>query len=167
MPAEVDGLALRHAMDVRHASFKSTEYLTLARRHRVATVFTDSDDYPSFADRAAIRLRPHDAHRRHAARGMHPQALAQLAAAPGPGATGNEPAGVPRVEPAPAPTAPRDVFMFFISGAKEGARRQRWRCCGARAAHRPFADSARPGPKARGLAPRRRAARPRALDSFR
>ena len=35
---------------------------------------------------------------------------------------GAEPADVPRVEPTPAaPTAPRDVFMYFISGAKEKA----------------------------------------------
>jgi hypothetical protein len=33
---------------------------------------------------------------------------------------GAEPADVPRVEPA-APGGPRDVFMFFISGAKEKA----------------------------------------------
>ena len=34
---------------------------------------------------------------------------------------GAEPAGVPRIEPAPAPPAPRDVFLYFISGAKEKA----------------------------------------------
>jgi hypothetical protein len=26
------------------------EYLALARKHQVATVFADSDEYPSFAD---------------------------------------------------------------------------------------------------------------------
>jgi hypothetical protein len=40
--------------------------------------------------------------------------------------TGGEAAGLPRVEPAGAPSAPvapaaRDVFLFFISGAKERA----------------------------------------------
>jgi len=53
LPAEVDGLALRHVLDVRHASFMASDYLALARRYRVATVFTDSDDYPSFADLTA------------------------------------------------------------------------------------------------------------------
>src|SRR5882672_2420752 len=50
LPAEVDGLPLRHALDVRHASFMTREYLDLARHYSCSTVFTDSDDYPSFAD---------------------------------------------------------------------------------------------------------------------
>ena len=49
----VDGRALRHVLDVRHDSFCDPEYLALARRHGVATVFADSDDYPSFADPTA------------------------------------------------------------------------------------------------------------------
>jgi uncharacterized protein YecE (DUF72 family) len=81
LPAEVDGIALRHAMDVRHASFMSTEYLALARRHRVATVFTDSDDYPSFADLTGdfvyVRTMRTDP---TLAEGCTAQALAQLAA---------------------------------------------------------------------------------------
>src|SRR5262249_23977839 len=50
LPHEIEGLPLRHVMDVRHASFMTPEYLALARRFRAATVFADSDDYPSFAD---------------------------------------------------------------------------------------------------------------------
>jgi hypothetical protein len=34
---------------------------------------------------------------------------------------GGEPADLPRVEAAPAPEAPRDVFLFFISADKEKA----------------------------------------------
>ena len=43
LPDELDGLPLRHALDVRHPSFACEEYLDLARRHRAATVFTDSE----------------------------------------------------------------------------------------------------------------------------
>jgi uncharacterized protein YecE (DUF72 family) len=50
LPAEVDGWRLRHALEVRHESFMCEEYLALARAHRIATVFADSDEYPSFAD---------------------------------------------------------------------------------------------------------------------
>ena len=50
LPAQVGGLPLRHVLDVRHESFKTPAYLALARRYGAATVFTDSDDYPSFAD---------------------------------------------------------------------------------------------------------------------
>ena len=80
LPAAVDGVALRHAVEVRHESFKCAPYLALARKHRVATVFTDSDDYPSFADLTGeLRLRANDARRQVAARGLH---------AAGAGATG-------------------------------------------------------------------------------
>src|SRR5262249_17570506 len=50
LPAELDGRPLRHVLEVRHESFMCADYLDLARRHRVPTVFTDSSDHPSFAD---------------------------------------------------------------------------------------------------------------------
>ncbi|RZJ17852.1 MAG: DUF72 domain-containing protein, partial [Haliea sp.] len=53
LPKTVDGLALRHVLDVRHPSFMSPDYLALARKHHCATVFTDSPDFPSFADLTA------------------------------------------------------------------------------------------------------------------
>ena len=122
LPAQVGGLPLRHVLDVRHDSFKTPEYLALARRHGAATVFTDSDDYPSFADLTGnfvyVREMRTDA---ALPEGCTPQAFGQLAACAQVWRDGAEPADVPRVEPAPAPAAPRDVFMFFISGAKEKA----------------------------------------------
>ena len=123
LPPEVDGLPLRHALDVRHASFQCPEYLALARRYRAATVFTESDDYPPIAeptgDFVYTRIM-----RTHADQplGCSPEVFPQLADAARAWAAGGEPAGVPRIEPAAAqPTAPRDVFIFFISGAKERA----------------------------------------------
>jgi uncharacterized protein YecE (DUF72 family) len=122
LPDKVAGVALRHVLDVRHDSFKTPEYLALARRYRAATVFTDSDDYPSFADLTAdfvyARMMRTDA---SLPEGCTPQTLDQLTACAREWRDGAEPAGLPRVEPAPAPTAPRDVFMYFISGAKEKA----------------------------------------------
>ena len=123
LPAQVGGIALRHVLDVRHESFKTPEYLALARRHGAATVFTDSDDYPSFADLTGdfvyTRMMRTDA---SLPEGCTPQTLDQLAACAHAWHGGAEPAEVPRVEPAPAvPTASRDVFMYFISGAKEKA----------------------------------------------
>ncbi|HEY6135947.1 MAG TPA: DUF72 domain-containing protein [Rubrivivax sp.] len=122
LPAQVQGLALRHVLDVRHASFECAEYLALARRYRVATVFTDSDDYPSFADVTGdfiyTRMMRTDA---SLPEGCTPQVFDQLAACAEVWREGSEPTGLPRVEAAPPPVAPRDVFMFFISGAKEKA----------------------------------------------
>ena len=122
LPATAQGVALRHVVDVRHDSFKTPEYLALTRRHRVATVFTESDDYPAFADLTgdfvyARVMRTDSA----LPEGCTPQTLDQLAACARLWSDGAEPAGLPRVEPAPAPAAPRDVFMYFISGAKEKA----------------------------------------------
>lgn len=124
LPAEVGGIALRHVLDVRHDSFKTPAYLALARRYRAATVFTDSDDYPSFADLTGDFVYVREMRTDGAlAQGVTPEALAQMAACAEVWRDGGEPAGVPRVEAAAAaPTpVPRDVFIFFISGAKEKA----------------------------------------------
>ena len=123
LPAQIGGHRLRHVLDVRHSSFMSAEYLALARRYGAATVFTDSDDHPSFADITGpfvyARMMRTDA---TLAEGCTPQALDQLAACAREWREGREPSGVPRVEAAaPPPAPPRDVFMFFISGAKEKA----------------------------------------------
>jgi uncharacterized protein YecE (DUF72 family) len=55
--------------------------------------------------------------------GCTPEALGALAACAHAWRRGGEPTRLPRVEPAPAPgpTAPREVFLFFISAAKEKA----------------------------------------------
>ena len=121
LPSAVGGVPLRHVLDVRHDSFRCADYLALARRHGVATVFTDSDDYPSFADVTGdfvyVRTMRTDA---SLPQGCTPQALAQIAACCERWRTGGEPDALPRIEP-PAPRDPRDVFLFFISGAKEKA----------------------------------------------
>lgn len=122
LPPAVDGLPLRHVLDVRHASFRCAEYLALARRRGIATVFTDSDEHPSFADLSGdfvyARLMRTDA---SLPEGCTPQVLDRLADCARAWRDGFEPTGLPRVEPPPAPAPPRDVFLFFISGAKEKA----------------------------------------------
>ena len=122
LPAAVDGVPLRHAVEVRHDSFKTAAYLALARRHRVATVFTDSDEYPSFADITGefvyVRTMRAD---KSLPEGCTPQALAQLAVCARVWRDGGEPAALPRVQAAPAQARPRDVFLFFISADKEKA----------------------------------------------
>lgn len=123
LPREVDGLKLRHALDVRHASFQSPEYLALARKHGAATVFTESEDYPPIAEPTGDFVYAR-VMRTHADEplGCKPEVFPALAAAARTWAGGGEPEGVPRIEPVPAPAvAGRDVFVYFISGAKERA----------------------------------------------
>jgi uncharacterized protein YecE (DUF72 family) len=122
LPGKVDGLPLRHALDVRHNSFMDPAYLALARKYRCATVFTDSDDYPSFADLTAdfvyARLMRTDP---KVKTGYAPKALDRWAEAAKTWAAGGEPGDVPRLEDPAKKAEPRDVFMYFISGAKERA----------------------------------------------
>jgi uncharacterized protein YecE (DUF72 family) len=119
LPKAVDGIALRHVMDVRHESFKSPAYLALAREYGAATVFSDSDDYPSFADVTAdvVYVRTMRAAADLPA-GYSADALDAIAACARVWAQGGEPDALPRVEPVRA-SQPRDVFVFFISAAKE------------------------------------------------
>jgi uncharacterized protein YecE (DUF72 family) len=122
LPADLDGLPLRHVLDVRHPSFLSPDYLALARERGVATVFADSDEYPSFADLTAPfvygRLMRTESRLKA---GYAPKALDAWAEAATTWQKGGEPAHLPRVEAAGAKSPARDVFLLFISGAKEKA----------------------------------------------
>jgi uncharacterized protein YecE (DUF72 family) len=119
LPKEVNGIALRHAVEVRHESFACAEFVDLARAHGVATVFTDSDDYASFADVTGdfVYVRSMRA-RADLPLGYTETELDAIAASARAWAAGGEPAA-PRAVAAPAPTRPRNVFLFFISAAKE------------------------------------------------
>lgn len=122
LPAQVAGLPLRHVLDVRHESFKCAEYLALARRYGVATVYADCDDYPSIGDVTGSFIYARLMHANaKLANGFKSNVLDQLAACACAWRDGIEPAGLSRIEPVPPPVAPRDVFIFFINGAKEKA----------------------------------------------
>jgi uncharacterized protein YecE (DUF72 family) len=53
LPREVGGLKLRHALEVRHPSFEDPRFYDLARRHNVAIVFADSDEFPMIEEQTA------------------------------------------------------------------------------------------------------------------
>ncbi len=46
LPKEVGGIPLRHALEVRHESFRTEQFYDLARKHKVAIVFADDDTFP-------------------------------------------------------------------------------------------------------------------------
>src|SRR5260370_11864138 len=50
LPSSVDGLAIRHAVEVRHDSFRTPDFIALARAHRVAVVIAGDSEYPLIAD---------------------------------------------------------------------------------------------------------------------
>ncbi len=121
LPKQQDGLALRHVVEVRHPSFMDPAYIDLARRHGVSTVLADSDDYPSFADATGeliyARLMRTES---QLSTGYSAAGIADWAGRASAWASGREPEGLTRVTDS-SPPMPRNVFLFFISGAKERA----------------------------------------------
>jgi uncharacterized protein YecE (DUF72 family) len=53
LPREVDGLRLRHALEVRNPSFEDPRFYDLARRYRAAIVFADHDRFPTIDEPTA------------------------------------------------------------------------------------------------------------------
>ena len=122
LPAKLEGRPLRHVLDVRHESFMTEEFLALARKHKAAVVFADSDEYPSFADATTDFIYARLMRTQSKIKtGYAPMALAAWAERARTWASGKEPDDLPRVGKAQKPEASRDVFVFMISGAKERA----------------------------------------------
>ena len=53
LPREKDGVALRHAIEVRHPSFACAEFYDLARKHKVAIVYAKDEDFPEIDEPTA------------------------------------------------------------------------------------------------------------------
>jgi uncharacterized protein YecE (DUF72 family) len=102
LPRELEGRTLRHALEVRDASFESEEFIALAREYQVAIVEAGDSKYPSVQARTApfsyLRVM---GTKKSAPKGYTPAALA------------------PWREHAHALARDGDVFFYFISGAKE------------------------------------------------
>jgi uncharacterized protein YecE (DUF72 family) len=55
LPAALDGIPLRHAIEPRHESFRDEQFFDLCREHDVAIVFGDDDEFPCIeADTASF-----------------------------------------------------------------------------------------------------------------
>ncbi|HEY2345054.1 MAG TPA: DUF72 domain-containing protein [Xanthomonadaceae bacterium] len=120
LPKTAGGVRLRHVLDVRDPQFIDAGYLDRGRAHGMATVFTDSNDYPSFADLTAdfvyarlMRTRP------DIATGYADDELDRWAGRAHAWARGEDPSDLPHIAPGRAASDARDVFVFFISSAKE------------------------------------------------
>jgi len=53
LPKKSEGRVLRHAVEVRHQSFRCEEFIALLREHGVATVIAGDSSYPQIADATA------------------------------------------------------------------------------------------------------------------
>jgi uncharacterized protein YecE (DUF72 family) len=119
LPKKVDGLAIRHVVEVRHDSFKDEAFVALCRKYGVGIVFAADSEFPLIADvitdfvyarimgtqakeklgYPAAQLKTWAERARDWEKGESPKASMLLAP--------------------PAPKKKRDVFVFVISGAKE------------------------------------------------
>ena len=121
LPSEAGGRALRHVLDVRDPAFVDSDYIALARRHGMATVFTDSDEHPSFADLTADFVYARLMRSRGEIATGYPDAdLQAWADRARLWSQGGCPADLPYIGAASTtPATHRDVFVYFISAAKE------------------------------------------------
>lgn len=100
LPAERDGIVLRHAVEVRHESFDDPAFYALARAHQVAVVVLDPASPAAKIDTSDF-------------------VYARLQAMREEEPTGYDDAGIARwAAQATEWAAARDVFMFAINGAK-------------------------------------------------
>ncbi len=118
LPKTVNGLAIRHAVEVRHDSFKDAAFIALCRSHGVAIVFGADSEFPLIADTTAdfvyARIMGTNAKEKL---GYPKVALTKWAERANDWAKGDSPK-LPLLAPAAAKKK-RDVFLFVISGAKE------------------------------------------------
>lgn len=119
LPKKVNGLAIRHAVEVRHDSFKDKAFIELCRSQDVGIVFAVDSEFPLIADVTTdfvyARLMGTAAKEKL---GYPAAILKTWAERARDWEAGASPKASMLLVP-PAPKKKRDVFMFVISGAKE------------------------------------------------
>jgi uncharacterized protein YecE (DUF72 family) len=118
LPAEADGIRLRHAIEARHDSFRVPEALDLVRAKGVALILDGDSKYAEIPDPTAdfvyARIMGTSD---EIETGYAPDALDRWAGRAREWATGGVPGDLHLIGPEPE-SRPRDVFLYVISGAK-------------------------------------------------
>jgi uncharacterized protein YecE (DUF72 family) len=119
LPKEVDGRAIRHVVEVRHDSFRSSDFIALLREHGVAAVIAAHSSYPQIADPTApfvyARLM---GTRETMESGYSAAALDRWAARARAWACGGAVDGLDYVEGQKSDGKARDVYIYVINGYK-------------------------------------------------
>jgi uncharacterized protein YecE (DUF72 family) len=110
---------LRHALEIRHESFRTPRFVDLLRRHGIALVFADTVAWPYFEDVTAdfVYCRLHGSEELYVS-GYSEAALAGWAARLVAWAAGGEPPDRRCVAADVPPPRPRDVYLYFDNDAK-------------------------------------------------
>jgi uncharacterized protein YecE (DUF72 family) len=108
---------LRHALEIRHDSFRDPAFIALLRRHKIALVVADTVEWPLLMDATAdfVYVRLHGSEKLYVS-GYDDRALGIWAGRLRAWANGGEAEGE-HVGPA-APKRKRDVFVYFDNDAK-------------------------------------------------
>jgi uncharacterized protein YecE (DUF72 family) len=119
LPSQIDGMPARHVLEVRHESFACAEFVELLRKHGAGVVVADHEEHPQIADLTAdfvyARLMRTQ---EDVPTGYDEAGLDRWAGITQGWAKGERPEGLTYVTEGAADGKPRDVFAYFISGAK-------------------------------------------------
>ncbi len=111
---------LRHAVEIRHDSYRSPAFIRQLRRHGIGLVVADTVEWPLLMDVTAdfVYCRLHGSEQLYTS-GYDPEALRRWAVRVRAWARGGEPRDALRVMArAPVAARGRDVFVFFDNDAK-------------------------------------------------
>ncbi len=119
LPASIEGVALRHAVEVRSETFRDPAFIGLARKHKVGIITGTDSEFPVIADQTAdfayLRLmgssEDHPLGYSEKALDAWAERLKRLAA-------GDLPDDLEAVDRKSHEKRPRDVFAYVISGHK-------------------------------------------------
>jgi uncharacterized protein YecE (DUF72 family) len=119
LPKSVQGRTIRHAVELRHDSFRTPDAIAIAREHGVAIVLAGDSDYPLITDVTApfVYARIMGTAEKET-NGYSGKALDNWARRARAWASGDAPDDLETVAPSPKKGEPRDVFLYVISGAK-------------------------------------------------
>ena len=120
LPKRADGLELRHAVEVRHESFRSPEFVAIARAQGVAIVLAGDSKYPQIADPTApfVYVRIMGTQQTEPL-GYSSSALDVWARRASDLAAGIIPSELQTLASRQPGATARDVYLYVISGHKE------------------------------------------------
>jgi len=111
---------LRHAIEIRHDSFKTPEFIELLRAHNIALVCADTVEWPRLMDLTSdfVYCRLHGSEQLYVS-GYDDKSLDAWAARVAAWAQGKQPKDAETVtNPGSAPARARDVYVYFDNDAK-------------------------------------------------
>jgi uncharacterized protein YecE (DUF72 family) len=119
LPASMDGRALRHVVEVRHESFRSPEFIALARRYGIAIVAAADSKHPVIAEVTASFVYARLMGARETQQLGYPSTVLDLwAARAKTWASGGLAEGLEHAEQGGLSGNPRDVYVYVIGGDK-------------------------------------------------